>query len=209
MSRWMVVEAILITCCQECIREVFWAAVVPPLHLEGFLSTIQQAVGLCWWLYTMVAVLPSPLNNVDVAESLNDSLQSHWLTAESLNDVAGLNFHLKCVREWCVFSGMRLNAKMATVIVSRSRTMHPMSPPLTLGGTVMKESVDLDILHVIFDAKMTFENHRRSLSRAAFQRLGGLRRYWRVFHDHSLLLRYFRDFVLSVLEYRGQIFVQS
>ena len=53
--------------------------------------------------------------------------------------------------------GMKLNAsKTKTMIVSRSLTMHPQSPPLTIGGTVLKESVNLAILGVTFDSKMTF-----------------------------------------------------
>ena len=43
------------------------------------------------------------------------------------------------------------------MIVSMSRTMHPQSPPLTIDGTVLKESDDLDILGVSFDSKLTFE----------------------------------------------------
>ena len=65
--------------------------------------------------------------------------------------------------------------------------MHPQSPPLTIGGTVLKESYDLVILGVTFDSKMTFEKHLRSVSRAASKRLGILRKSWRVFHDRSLL----------------------
>ena len=39
---------------------------------------------------------------------------------------------------------MKLNAsKTKTMIVSRSRTMHSQSPPLTIGGTVRKESDNL------------------------------------------------------------------
>ena len=37
--------------------------------------------------------------------------------------------------------------------------MHPQSPSLTIGVTVLKESVDLDILGVTFASKMSFENH--------------------------------------------------
>ena len=47
------------------------------------------------------------------------------------------------------------------MIVSRSHTMHPHSPLLTIGGTVLKESDDLVILGVTFDYKMTFEMHLR------------------------------------------------
>ena len=68
---------------------------------------------------------------------------------------------------------MKLNAsKTKTMIVSRSRTMHP---PLNIGGTVLKESDVLVFLGVTFDSKMTFEKHLRSVSRAASQRLGILR----------------------------------
>ena len=97
---------------------------------------------------------------------------------------------------------MKLNAsKNKTMIVSRSHTMHPQSPPLTIGGTALKESDDPVIFGVTFDSKMTFEKHLHSVSRAASQRLGIFRKSWRVFHDRSLLGRCFRGFVLPVLEY--------
>ena len=120
-----------------------------------------------------MAVVPSPCVRVIVAESMIRDLGK--------------------VSEWCVLLGMKLNAsKKKTIIDSRSRTMHPKSLPLTIGGTVLKESFDLVILRVTFDSKMTFEKHLRSVSRAASQILGVLRKSWRVFHDRSLLLRCFR-----------------
>ena len=84
-----------------------------------------------------------------------------------------------------------------TMIGSRSCTMHPQSPALTIVGTVLKESDDLIILRVTFDSKMTFEKHLRSVSRAASQRLGILGKSWQVFHDRSLLGRFFRGFVFA------------
>ena len=63
-----------------------------------------------------------------------------------------------------------------TMIVYRSRTMHLQSPPLTIVGSVLKDSDDLAILGLTFDSKMTFEKHLRSVSRAASQRLGILRK---------------------------------
>ena len=78
--------------------------------------------------------------------------------------------------EWCD-QGMKLNAsKTKTMIVSRSYTMHPQSPQLTICRTVLKECDDLVMLGVTFDCKMTFEKHLRSVSRAASQRLGILRK---------------------------------
>ena len=52
-----------------------------------------------------------------------------------------------------------------------------------------------------FDSKMTSEKHLHSVLRAASQRLGILRKSWRVFNDRSLLGRCFWGFVLPVLEY--------
>ena len=49
--------------------------------------------------------------------------------------------------------GMKLNAsKTKTMIVSRSLVVHPQLSPLTLDGAVLKESADLVILGVTFDA---------------------------------------------------------
>ena len=53
-------------------------------------------------------------------------------------------------------------------IASKTKTMmvtvHPQSTLLTLDGTVLKQSADLVILLVTFDAKITFEKQLRSLS---------------------------------------------
>ena len=66
---------------------------------------------------------------------------------------------------------------------------------------MLKESDDLVILGVTFDSEISFEKHLRSVSRAASQRLGILRKSWQVFHGRSLLGRCVRGFVLPVLGY--------
>ena len=130
-----------------------------------------------------MAVVPSPGIRVTVAESLISDLGR--------------------VSEWCDLWGMKLNvSKTKTMIVSRSLTMHPQSPPLTIGRTVLIESDDLVILGVTFDSNLTsFEKHLRLVSRVASQRLCILRKSWRVFHDRSLLVRCFWSFILPVLKY--------
>ena len=40
---------------------------------------------------------------------------------------------------------MSMSSKTKTLIVSRSCTMHPLSSPLTIGETLLKESDDFDI----------------------------------------------------------------
>ena len=44
------------------------------------------------------------------------------------------------------------------------------SHSLTFGGTVLKESDDLDIMGVTFDSKMIFEKRLHSVSRANFSK---------------------------------------
>ena len=87
--------------------------------------------------------------------------------------------------------------------------MHPQSPSLTIDDIVLKESDDLDILGVTFDSKLTFEKHLCSVSRAASQRLGILRKSWRVFHDRLLIGRCFWGFVLPVLEYYSAVWCSA
>ena len=83
--------------------------------------------------------------------------------------------------------------------------MYTLSPSLTIGGTVLKDSDDLVILGVTFDSKLTIEKHHLLVSRAAPQRRGILRKSGRVFHDRSLLERCFRGFVLPVSEYSSVV----
>ena len=139
---------------------------------------------------TLMADVPSPGIRVTVAESLSHDLMK--------------------VSEWCDLWGLKLNeSKTKTIIVSRSHTMHPQSPPLTIGTTVLKESDDLVILGVTFDSMMIFEKHLCSASRAASQCLGILRQSWQVFHGRLLLGRWFRGFVLPILEYCAAVWCSA
>ena len=61
----------------------------------------------------------------------------------------------------------------------------------------------------LFDSKMTFEKHLRSVSRAASQRFGILRMSWRVFHDRLILGRCFLCFVMPVLEYCSAVWCSA
>ena len=106
------------------------------------------------------------------------------------------------VSGWCDLCRMTLNvSKTKTMIFSRSRTMHPLSHPFTIGGTVLKEADDIVILGVTFDSKKNFEKHLRSVSRAASQWLDILKKSWQVFYNTFLLGRCFRGFVVLILEH--------
>ena len=94
---------------------MFWAGYCSPVHVGTFFHLGKWNADDS----TLMAVVPSPGVRVAVEESL-------------IRDLGR-------VGEWCDLWGMKLNAsKTKTMIVSRSRTMHPQSPPLTIGGTVLK-----------------------------------------------------------------------
>ena len=81
----------------------------------------------------LVAVVPSPDEREAISESMNREQNR--------------------VSVWCNLWGMKLNtSKTKTMIVSRSSTVHHQLTPLTLDGTVLKESADLVTLGVTFDA---------------------------------------------------------
>ena len=76
----------------------------------------------------------------------------------------------------------------------------PLSPPLTLGGTVLKESYDLLILSDYWFDDDFFEVSSLGFQNSS-QRLGILRKTFRAFNERLLIGRCFPCFVLPVLEY--------
>ena len=108
---------------------------------------------------TLIAVVPSTGVRVTVAESLNR--------------------YLGRVSDWCVLRGIKFNASKTKTMIQITPNA-PQSPPLTINGTVMKDSDDLDILGVTFDSNVTFVKHLHSVTRAASQIHCTLRKSWRV-----------------------------
>ena len=169
---WMVIGVNWLTLCQECRRAVFWARYCSSCTLRSFFAL--------WKISWSVKLM---------------TLRRHWSYSSRVYDLGR-------VSEWCDLWVMKLNAsKTKAVIVSRSSTMHPQSPPINywrnwtegvwwpcyIGSGIWFQDDLWEHLHLV--------------SRAASERLGILRKSWRVFHDRSLLGRCFLGFVLPVLEY--------
>ena len=97
---------------QRCVRsaagQCFGPVVVPSVHLGTFSILENKLIGHAD-NSTLIAVVPSTGVRVTVAESLNRDLVK--------------------VNAWCDLWGIKLNAsKTKTMIVSKSRTMHPQPP---------------------------------------------------------------------------------
>ena len=139
---------------------------------------------------TLIAAIPSPNARISVAQSLDRDL-------------------LK-VSNWCNMWGMKLNVgKTKTMMVSRSRSLNPPSPALSVNGAVLKDLAYLEILGLTLDSKLTFEMHLRSVARSVSQKIGIMRKSWSIFRDPSLMKTCFYSFLLPVLEYCSAVWCSA
>ena len=65
------------------------------------------------------------------------------------------------------------------------------------------------ILDVMFDSKFTFERHIHSISSSVAQKIGLLRKSFRIFGDDDVLLRCFNSFILPCLEYCSPVWFSA
>ena len=131
---------------------------------------------------TLLARIPAPNMRSDATESLNRDLNK--------------------ISTWCNLWGMRLNPNKAqSMIVSRSRTVFPPHPDRLVGCTSLNSCDFFKVLGVMFNSKFTLERHILSISSLVAQKIGLLRKSFRIFGDHDVLLRCFNSFILPCLEY--------
>ena len=91
---------------------------------------------------TLLAVVPSPAARLDVSDSLNRDLAK--------------------ISSWCRNWGMLMNpTKTQSMIVGRSRTVHPAHPDLLIDNVPLVNSNSFKILGVQFDKK---NSHLRLIS---------------------------------------------
>ena len=139
---------------------------------------------------TLLAVVPSPNMRSVISESVNRDLAR--------------------ISAWCKLWGMKMNpSKTQSMIVSRSRTLQPEHPDLILDNIPITVSDSFKILGVTFDSKFTFESHIRSISSSTAQRLGLLRKSFKIFNDRSVLTKCFNSFILSCFEYCSPIWISA
>ena len=142
------------------------------------------------------------LENMLVSYADDAALLARMPSLNMRSDVAEyLNRVLSKISTWCNLWGMRLNLnKTQSMIVSRSRTVFPPHPDLLVDSTFLT-LVTLKILGIMFESKFTFERHIRSISSSIAQKIGLLRKSFRIFRDHDILLKCFNSFILRCLEY--------
>ena len=192
-----------LTLCHECRKEVFLARYC-------FSSTLRSIFPYCkisgsiMPMTTLLWLLCHP-------QALDLQLQSFW-SATSAWFVSGAtfvdwnnnNFKIITFIETRLQNTIgNLNAsKTKTMIVFRSRTMHPQSSTLTIGWTVREKSDNLWYIgsYIKFWFKDDICEAYSIGFESSFSKTIILRKSWLVFHYSSLHGRFFRGHVMPVLE---------
>ena len=77
--------------------------------------------------------------------------------------VLSISCDLAHIGNWCICWDMLVNhIMMKALIVSRARMLAPIYRQLLMDGIVAKRVTELEVLGVISDTKISFENHLRS-----------------------------------------------
>ena len=109
-------------------------------------------------------------------------------------------------QEWCNHWYMTLNNnKTMVLVVSISRTVSSPHGDLVLSGVSIRACPNIDILGVVFDSKLTFEDHVRGIVSRFSQRIGILRLVKLIFVYTAVLLRCYFAFILQILEYCSRV----
>ena len=98
------------------------------------------------------------------------------------SEAASLNDDLAVISDWCSRWGMLVNpSKTRGMLISRSRTVETLFPDLLIDGSVVEIDLELKILGVIIDSKLSFEKQVRAIATSASMRVGILRKTMSVF----------------------------
>ena len=139
---------------------------------------------------TLAACIDSPNSRSHVADSLNRDLTR--------------------INDWCKLWGMKLNPnKTQSMIISRSRTPNPQHPELSIDGTVLATCNSFKILGLTFDSKLTFEKHIRNVASGISQKIGILRKCYKIFGDQTIMLNCFNSFILPCFEYCAPVWASA
>ena len=139
---------------------------------------------------TLFAPIASPRDRSHVAELISQDLVT--------------------IKSWCDLWGMRLNpSKSRSLVISRSRTLFPSHPDLVVDGDIIGNCSSLKLLGVTLDAKLSFEEHLRSVAASISQKVGLLRKCSRVYSADDVVRNTFYSFLLPHFEYCHSVWLSA
>ena len=99
--------------------------------------------------------------------------------------------------------------KTQCTTVSRSRTRFPAHPDLFIDDVPLPVCDSFKILGVIFYNKFTLEKHLRLLFSSVAQKIGLLKKVFRVFWGQSILQKCINSFILPCLKYCSPVWCSA
>lgn len=118
----------------------------------------------------------------------------------TVRDSIDLQRDLNSLHLWCQFNRLDLNISKCRVL-SFHRRLTPVLFGYEIAGDCLERVLEMKDLGVIFDEKMTFNNHIDGIISKAYSRLGFTKRLCADFRDPYTLKSVYCALVRSILEY--------
>lgn len=120
------------------------------------------------------------------------------------DDCDKLSTRLLLIAEWCSNNGLHLNVNKCNV-VTYSRRSRPLIYNYAIDSHLLHRTNSVKDLGVIFDSKLSFDEHILNLRKSASKTLGFVIRQSREFSNVEVIVTLYTTYVRSLLEYAALV----
>jgi hypothetical protein len=144
------------------------------------------------------------VDDLDVPHLLFADDMKIYLTIDSIDDALRLQGCIEEISRRCKLNNLVLN-HLKCSIVSFTRKTKPLLFDYKINGSILTRRESIRDLGVIFDSKLSFGEHIRTIAGTAFRALGFVLRAGREFSDVATLKLLYITYVRSRLEYASLV----
>ena len=119
-------------------------------------------------------------------------------------DFLQLNSDLNNISDWCINNKMSINTDK-TFFISYTNKHDPIKCKYQLTNNTIKELTSTKDLGVIFDSKLSFNQHINSVYTKAYRSLGFIHHRSKEFQNSSTLIYLYKTLTLPILEYASTV----
>jgi hypothetical protein len=144
------------------------------------------------------------VDDLDVPHLLFADDMKIYLRIDSIDDALRLQGCIEEISRMCKLNNLVLN-HLKCSIVSFTRKTKPLLFDYKINGSILTRRESIRDLGVIFDSKLSFGEHIRTIAGTAFRALGFVLRAGREFSDVATLKLLYITYVRSRLEYASLV----
>ncbi|KAH0819129.1 hypothetical protein GEV33_003662 [Tenebrio molitor] len=144
------------------------------------------------------------VDDLDVPHLLFADDMKIYLTIDSIDDALRLQGCIEEISRRCKLNNLVLN-HLKCSIVSFTRKTKPLLVDYKINGSILTRRESIRDLGVIFDSKLSFGEHIRTIAGTAFRALGFVLRAGREFSDVTTLKLLYITYVRYRLEYASLV----